>query len=296
MKKLSIEQLLKVSFRDILMILLGSAIVAFGFVAFNMENNLAQGGVTGVALIVNHFLKIDPAYTTLAINIPLFLWGRKALSNKTMIYTLLGTGSLSAFLWIFQRIPMNIDTGGDLLVSALLSGLVGGFGSGLVYRAGGTTGGTDILAKMWESKYGIKMAQSLLILDVVVLAGSLSYITLKEMVYTLVGSFISSRVIESVQSSAYLAKGLLVMSNKIEEIAEVIMGQMDRGVTYFYGEGGYEQVDKRILYCVISPREVAAAKRIIDAVDEKAFISILDVHEVHGEGFTFMRKQRRLLG
>ncbi|AND72177.1 MULTISPECIES: YitT family protein [Enterococcus] len=280
--------------KEVVMIMVGTSIYAFGLVYLNIANHLAEGGVSGITLILRALFGIDPAYSTLLINIPLILIGGKILGKRSLAYTVLGTVSLSAFLWIWQRVPLQINLQHDLLIVSLLAGLIAGTGSGLVYRMGGTTGGSDIIARILEKNYGISMGRSLLILDVIVLLASLTYIDLKRMMYTLIVSYVFSRVIDSILDGGYSAKGILVVSNKNEEIAPLLMTGLERGVTFLSGEGGFSGHSKKIIYMVVSSSELNEVKRIVHEIDEKAFLSIINVHEVEGEGFTYLKPQTKL--
>lgn len=281
--------------KEIVLIILGTSIYAFGLVYLNIANHLAEGGVSGITLILKALFGIDPAYSTLFINIPLILLGGKILGKRSLTYTVLGTLSLSAFLWIWQRVPLQVNLQHDLLIVSLLAGLVAGIGSGLVYRMGGTTGGSDIIARILEKNYGISMGRSLFALDVIVLLASLSYIDLKRMMYTLIVSYVFSRVIDSILDGGYAAKGILVVSKKNEEIAPLLMTGLERGVTFLSGEGGFSGQSKKIIYIVVSSSEITEVKRIIHEIDEKAFVSVINVHEVEGEGFTYLKPQAKLL-
>lgn len=279
--------------KEVFFIILGTSIYAFGLVYLNIANQLAEGGVSGITLILRALFHIDPAYSTLLINIPLILLGGKILGKRALAYTVLGTVSLSVFLWIWQRIPLQINLEHDLLIVSLLAGLIAGVGSGIVYRMGGTTGGSDIIARILEKNHGISMGRSLLAFDVIVLLASLTYIDLKRMMYTLIASYVFSRVIDFILDGGYSAKGILVVSNKSEVIAPLLMTGLQRGVTFLHGEGGFSGVDKKMIYMVVSARELNEVKRIIHEIDEHAFLSILNVHEVEGEGFTYLKPQTR---
>lgn len=281
--------------KDIPLILIGTSIYAFGLVNLNIANNLAEGGVSGITLILYALFKFDPAYSTLLINIPLIIIGGKILGKRSLVYTVIGTLSLSAFLWIWQRVPIEINLQHDLLIVALLAGLLAGIGSGLVYKVGGTTGGSDIVARILEKNYGISMGRSLFALDVLVLLLSLTYIDLQRMMYTLIVSYVFSRVIDSILDGGYSAKGLLIVSNHSEEIAPILMTTLERGVTFLQGEGAFSGAEKKIIYIVVSAREISEIKRIVQEFDPTAFVSVLNVHEVEGEGFTYLRPQTSIL-
>jgi uncharacterized membrane-anchored protein YitT (DUF2179 family) len=148
---------LDISIVDLLVIAAGTAIYSFGIVFFNIYNHLADGGVTGITLILRALFHIDPAYSTILVNIPLFAIGYRFLGKKDMFYTLYGTIVLAVFLWIWQRVPIVINLDHDLLLSAIGAGLFGGFGCGIIYRFGGTTGGVDIVARLFERFKGVQM-------------------------------------------------------------------------------------------------------------------------------------------
>lgn len=282
----------KIHVLDFLMIALGCAFYGYGLVNVNIVNNLAEGGVTGVTLIIRYWLHIDPAYTTVLINVPLILIGYRYLGKKSLLYTVYGTLSLSFFIWLWQRVslPVNLNVQHDMFLAGILAGFFGGLGSGLVYRFGGTTGGTDVVARILEKQKGISMGKTLLSLDVLVLTLSLSYLNLRQMMYTLLASYVFSKIVDFIQEGSYSARGLIIISPKNDEIANELMRQLDRGVSFIKAEGGYSGQDKKAIYSVISSTELTIAKRIIETIDSSAFISIIDVNEVLGEGFTYEKK------
>lgn len=282
----------KIHVLDFLMIALGCAFCGYGLVNVNIANNLAEGGVTGVTLIIRYWLHIDPAYTTVLINVPLILIGYRYLGKKSLLYTVYGTLSLSFFIWLWQRVslPVNLNVQHDMFLAGILAGFFGGLGSGLVYRFGGTTGGTDVVARILEKQKGISMGKTLLSLDVLVLTLSLSYLNLRQMMYTLLASYVFSKIVDFIQEGSYSARGLIIISPKSDAIANELMRQLDRGVSFIKAEGGYSGQDKKAIYSVISSTELTIAKRIIETIDSSAFISIIDVNEVLGEGFTYEKK------
>ncbi|HJG05833.1 YitT family protein [Ligilactobacillus agilis] len=284
----------KISFLDLLMITIGCGLYALGFVKVNMANSLAEGGVTGITLIVRYWLHIDPAYTTLALNIPLILIGWRYLGKRALIYTIYGTAILSAWIWVWQRLDFQLNIHHDMFIAGILAGLIGGLGSGIVYRFNGTTGGSDVVARIFEKERGVAMGKSLLAVDTLVLVASLSYIDTRKMMYTLLASYVFSRVVNFTLEGAYAARGMIIISQFNEAIAQDIMKEMDRGVTYLDIEGGYSREAGRAIYCVVSPGEIITVKRIIARYDKRAFISIMDVAEVTGEGFTYRVTKKRL--
>lgn len=272
---------------DFLMITIGTALYAFGFVTVNIADRLAEGGIAGITLLLKFLVGVNPAFSTILINIPLLIIGYRYLGKRSLIYTIYGTLALSFWIWLWQLLPVSLNVHHDLFIAAILAGIIGGFGLGLVYRFNGTTGGTDIIARIFEKKKGAPMGQSLFALDVCVLVASLTYIDLRRMMYTLVCSFVFSRVVNFIQDGGYSARGIIIMSQHPDKISNEIMKTMDRGVTYLQTQGAYSKKEGKALYCVVSQSEVTEVKRIIAKYDKRAFVSILDVNEVIGEGFTY---------
>lgn len=276
--------------RSLLLIALGVAMYTFGFVKFNMANALAEGGVAGVTLIIHALYKIDPAYTSLILNIPLFIMGARVLGRKSLALTIYGTVLLSFFIWFWQQVPVKIVLQNDMMLVAVVAGLFAGAGSGLVFRYSATTGGTDIIGRVIEEKFGFKLGQTLLFVDALVLTASLVYIDLQHMLYTLVASFVYSQVLTIVQNGGYTVRGMIIITQKSQEAAGAILNGINRGVTYLNGQGAYSGNEKNILYVVLNPGEVRDVKVIMADLDPDAFISIIDVDEVVSSDFKIRRK------
>lgn len=283
----------KATFIDLLMIALGCAIYGISLDIISVPNKLADGGLSGISLILRHFWGINMGLSTLILNIPLILLGYRFMGKRLLAYTIWGTVSLSFFLWFWRSVPIikQLDLEHDLFLSAISAGVLSGIGLGLVFRYNGTSGGTDIIARICQIKFGISSGKMLLFCDAVVLFASLSYLDIKHMMYTLLASFILSRAMDTVQQGAYSARGLLIISDKYEQIGQMIDLKLERGFTYFKALGGYKQDEKRVIYVVVAPREIPAIKQLIKQEDPNAFVSILEVHEALGEGFTYKQKR-----
>lgn len=279
--------------KNIFFILLGSAIFSFGIVHFNMQNNLAEGGFTGITLLLYFLFNWDPSYVNLLLNIPLFFIGWRLLGKNVFLYTLIGTVAVSVFLWIFQRYQINMPLKDDLTLAALFAGVFIGVGLGIIFRFGGTTGGVDIIARLVHKYIGWSMGKTMFLFDVVVITLSLIfYLTYQEAMYTLVAVFVGARVIDFMQEGAYSARGAIIISDKNQEIADKIMTEMERGVTVLKGHGSYSKQEKEVLYCVVGRNEIVLLKRVITSVDPHAFVSVTMVHDVLGEGFTLDENKR----
>lgn len=273
--------------KNTLFILIGSAIFSFGLVHFNMQNNLAEGGFTGITLLLYNLFGLDPSYSNLLLNIPIFLIGWKLLGRVSFYYTLIGTFSVSFFLWVFQKWQFHIPLRDDLFLAALFAGVFIGVGLGITFRYGGTTGGVDIIARLAHKYWQISMGKTMFLFDAAVIVASfLTYIDYREAMYTLVAVFVAARVIDFMQEGAYAARGAMIISSAHDEIADEINKRMDRGVTILKGYGSFTKQERDVLYCVVARNEIVRLKSIIHAVDPHAFVSVTVVHDVFGEGFT----------
>jgi uncharacterized membrane-anchored protein YitT (DUF2179 family) len=279
---------LGIKFKNIFFILLGSAIFSFGLVHFNMENKLAEGGFTGITLLLYFLFKWDPSYTNLLLNIPIFIIGWRFLGRTSFIYTLIGTVSLSVFLWLYQRFSfVEIPLKDDLALAALFAGVFIGVGLGIIFRYGGTTGGVDIIARIVQRYIGWSMGKTMFIFDACVITLSIIfYLPYREAMYTLVAVFVGAKVIDFIQEGAYSARGAMIISEQNEKIANKIMEEMERGVTVLKGYGSFTKQDREVLYCVVGRNEIGRLKGVITSVDPHAFVSVSEVHDVLGEGFT----------
>jgi uncharacterized membrane-anchored protein YitT (DUF2179 family) len=273
--------------KNIFFILVGAAIFSFGLVHFNMQNNLAEGGFTGITLLLFFLFKWDPSYTNLILNLPLFIIGWKFLGRTSFIYTLIGTVGLSVFLWIFQRYSINMPLKEDLTLAALFAGVFIGVGLGIIFRYGGTTGGVDIIARLAQKFVGWSMGKTMFLFDACVITLSLIfYLSYKEAMYTLVAVFVGAKVIDFIQEGSYSARGAMIISDHNEKIANKIMQEMERGVTVLRGYGFFTKNEREVLYCVVGRNEIVRLKGVITSVDPHAFVSVSEVHDVLGEGFT----------
>ena len=284
-----------VKIKNVIFILLGAAIFSFGLVHFNIQNELAEGGFTGITLILLFAFKWDPALMNLLLNIPMFAIGWKLLGRLVFIYTVIGTVAVSIFLKVFMIYQIDIHMKDDMVLVALFAGVFIGVGLGIIFRYGGTTGGVDIIARLGHKYLGWSMGKTMFLFDaLVILVSWVTYLNSRSMMYTLVAVFVGARVVDFVQEGAYAARGAFIISTQQDDIATKITEEMGRGVTVFKGYGHFTKTDRQILYCVIGRNEIVRLKNIITSVDEHAFVSLTEVHDVMGEGFTLDDQKRPL--
>ena len=284
---MEVKLMFGIQFKNICFILLGAAIFSFGIVNINMQNNLAEGGFTGITLLLYFLFSWDPGVMNLVLNIPVFLIGWKLLGRLTFIYTVIGTVAVSIFLWIFQYYPFQFSLQNDMTLAALFAGTFIGVGLGIIFRYGGTTGGVDIIARLVNKYVGWSMGRTMFLFDAIVIVASVVfYLSEIEGMYTLVAVFIGARVIDFIQQGQYAARGTMIVTDKNKEMSNAIISQMGRGVTVLHGSGSYTGEERKVLYCVVGRNEIVKLKNIINDIDPHAFVSMITVHEVLGEGFT----------
>ncbi|WP_239614202.1 YitT family protein [Cohnella mopanensis] len=272
------------------LLIAGTALYAFGLQYFIIPNLLMEGGVTGVAVLLNYAVDFPVWLSSLLINLPLFVLGWRQLGRSAMIYTFAGTLLLSLFLWIAETLVVQgwltpFQSEQDFILVVLYAGVTLGIGLGLVFRAGGTTGGVDIIARILHRARGWSMGQIILSLDVLILGVSLLFIPKEKVLYTLVSVFIASKIIDFIQEGAYSAKAFTILCHSPEKLSKDITRELDRGVTLMPAIGGYSGENKTVVYCVVSRFEIRKLKSLVRQHDRRAFIVINDVHDVLGEGF-----------
>ena len=283
--------MIKTYFKPILLILIGTAVYAFGLVHFNIQNNLADGGFTGITLLLYFLFQVKPSVTTILLNIPVLIIGYFLLGKRTFVLTIIGTVALSFFLEIFQTYHFNIPLKNDMFLATLLSGLFLGTGLGIVFKSGGTTGGVDILARLAEKFWGISIGKTIFIFDFVIIVLSwIFYLTYKEALYTLIAIFLATQIIDRFQEGFITTRAFVIISKSSNEIATAISRDINRGVTIVHGYGFYTKQSTDIIYCVVEKQQIEELKKVIFSVDEHAFVNIMTIHEVFGEGFTFHNK------
>ena len=275
----------KDNFIDILFIIFGSFIGSIGVNMFLIHAKLLSGGVTGIALIFQYLFKIQAGYTILLLNIPLFILSAFKLNKTFTIYSLVGTLTISLSL-IFTQPAANILNINDNLLYCLYGGVVNGIGFGLVFAHNGSTGGLDIISMLIRKKYtNFNIGKISFIVNLVIVLISSLIFGLPIALYTLIAMFITSLVLDNVVKGLSQKKLVLIITEKEEEIADIIMTQLHRGVTNIYGEGAYTKKQRKILYCIIPLSQLPELKVIVKTMDNTAFLTIADASEVEGKGY-----------
>lgn len=274
--------------RDYFLILLGALAQAAGLRLFLVPANLASGGVSGVSQLIHRFTGWPIGLMVLIGNTPLFLLGWRFLGGQRFaLRTAAAILAYSLAVDLIVRLPFFPANGltDDIFLNSLYGAVVCGFGYGLVYRARGTSGGSDILARILSHWRGVPMTQSYLMVDSAVILGAGFVFGWKEALYAIIALYVSGLVAETTLEGGGAARTAIIVTSKPQEIANAILSELERGVTYLSGRGAYTGEERLVLYCVVSRSEIAQVKSIVQETDPKAFMVVGAAHEALGEGF-----------
>lgn len=268
------------------LIIVGSALYAVAFDWCFVPNGIAFGGITGLAQIVNAILPWAPVGTLVILfNLPLFALGWRYLGGHLLVSSLVSMALSS--LMIDALAAVYTFPAMDHLLASIFGGVVLGLGLGIIFLQGATTGGTDLVARLLKLKLAwLPMGKLLMGIDlVVIVAVALAFRSLNSALYGLVALYISTLVMDEVLYGLDNAKVAYIISDSPEEIARVVIDELDRSVTYLSGEGGYSGASKKVILCAFKQREIVTIKETVRQVDPAAFMIVCAAHEVLGEGF-----------
>ncbi len=269
---------------DYSLILVGALLVALSADIFLIPNRVVPYGLFGIAVVLHYVLGTPVGLMTLAMNIPLFLamlrWGG---GWRAGVRTIVAVAAMSLAVDLLAgRVPLVIT---DPLLYTLYGGILDGIGIGLIFRAQGTTGGIDIIARLMQRYRGSAPGQVLLVLSGLTLAAAAVVFGIERALYAMIVATISSMMVDLVQQGIGRAKMALIVSTKPDRVRTAILEELGRGVTILLGEGGYTGAPRPVLMCAVAQSEVTALKRLVGSYDPDAFIVIAPAQEVLGEGF-----------
>ncbi len=270
--------------KGIIILITGSFIMAISINMFLLPNKIAPGGVSGIATVLFYLYRLPMGITMLILNIPLFIFGIANLGGIFGVRTLFATIMLSLAIDTTSFLPIVTN---DLLLASLFGGVLMGVGLGFIFRVGGTTGGSDLAAKIIHRHIpAFTIGQVLLAIDfAVIVFATVVFKNYELALYAAVTLFVSSQIIDGIIEGVDFAKAVFIISEKSEEIANRIMNELDRGVTGLSGTGMYTKHKRQILMCILRRREIAPLKLLVREIDENAFVILTDAREVVGEGF-----------
>ena len=270
-------------FQNYIFITIGAIIFAYGLETFLVPNQVIDGGVVGISLILDELIVPIPFSIFLVVlNIPFLFIGYKQIGKSFAFQSLYGIILASIFTELFHHVEPITD---DPLLAAIFGGIVLGVGVGTVLRNNGALDGTEILATLISSKTSFSVGQVVMIFNIFILGSAGFVFSINSTFYSLIAYFIAFKVIDIVIVGMNESKSVLIVSDKYKEIGEALLNRLGRTVTYFTGEGGYSGEEKKVIYCVITRLEEAKLKAIVRYFDPNAFLAMSDVSDVKGGQF-----------
>lgn len=284
-------------FKDYSLIVIGSFILAVGFVFFISPHRIVPGGVYGIAIVVHYMTQgmfsfwpegFPIGLFGLILNIPLTIAGIKILGPRFGVKTVIGFVLTSVFMDLitYMRVDGDAPLVHDVLLSCVFGGVLVGLGLGLIFKSRATSGGSDIIAMIIAKYTRIQLGQLMIYVDsTIVLLSLVAFKDWQIPLYSWVVIYITGRAIDMVLEGSDYNKALLIISERHADIRQKLLVDLERGGTYLKGTGMYTGNEKQIIYTVVSRREVAILEEFISKIDPHAFITIMDTHEILGEGF-----------
>ncbi|MCM1055394.1 MAG: YitT family protein [Bacteroides sp.] len=271
---------------DIVLIVIGSSVYSVGLHCFSAPNDIAAGGVGGVATLINAVTGANIGILYGIINAPLIIVGFIFLGKKMMVKTLIAVVVMT-FMTDYGFAALPVYENGDRLLAAIFAGILFGAGLGVVYLREGTTGGTDIINKLINKRYPhFSLGAIMLGTDaLIIIASMVVYGTIEAGLYAIIAIFICSKVMDMILYGSFEGKMLLIFSDRYHEISEYVMKKLNRGVTWLNATGAYSEKSKQVICCAVHKSEYSKIKRKVKEIDPHAFIIISNAGEVLGEGF-----------
>ena len=270
--------------RDAVLLVVGCLLFAIGLDCFMVPAGLAAGGITGLATITHALFGLPVGMQTLCVNILLLALIARGGDRRYLVRTIAGI-VVSSLLTDLLAPYMPTPAGDDLLLAALMGGVIGGAGLGLVFRSGGNTGGVDIIAQALSRRTGFGVGEITMAMDFLVVLASIPVFSFQNALYAVVCMFMSGRVTDAVLDGPRTTRAAYIISLKHEEIAQEIIHTLNRGCTEFPARGMWSGEERPVILCVLSRAEVTRLKSIVSQIDSSAIVIISEVYEAFGEGF-----------
>lgn len=256
----------------------GAFIAGFGLEGFLIPNNMIDGGIVGISIMLSYLTKANLGVLILCINLPFIFLALKKLGKLFVIQTFYAIAMLGISVNVFH----NHHATDDVLLATVFGGVVLGIGVGIVLRNNAAMDGTEILSIRLAKKSGFSIGEIIMFFNIFIYAGAGFLYGWDKAMYSVLVYFITYKVIDIVLEGLNESKSVNIISDKSEEIGNAIIKKLDVGVTYITGTGGYTGAEKKIIYCVISRLELAKLKELVKLIDKTAFLAVESVHEVEG--------------
>lgn len=273
---------------SIFYILVGTFIMTTGTIFFNIPLKIAAGGVTGFAQVINYYIpNLNIGLVMGVLNVILLLVGYMVIGKEFGLYTIIGAGSYSGFMTIFDAlIEIKEPILGDNLANLILGAVLIGLGLAIVFRQNASTGGTDVLAKILESKMGISVSKGMLIVDAFVIALAGLTFGLQSGIYAFMSLYITTWVLDNTIAGFNSKIQMVIVSKEIENINNFIHKEINRGTTFYDARGGYTKKEQNVLVSIVDTKQYIKIRNYINSIDDDAFVYITNINEVIGYGFS----------
>lgn len=270
--------------RHYLELTVGAIIMSLATNLFTLPAGLLAGGINGIAIFISYYINLPVGIISTILNLPLAAIALKFLNKKFTLDSIFTLLMLNISQVLTQPL-IGILGENDLILNAIFSGLLMGLGQGLVYRVGASSLGTDVPATILKRKYNINIGTTTIVLNLIIVSLAGIQFGVNIALYTIISIALTATVADRIMLGLGEMKNIMIMSAEYEKISREIMTQLNRGVTYLDGRGAYSGRDLKIIMTVVSTRQIAKIKLIVDEIDPKAFMTIYDSHEVSGSGF-----------
>ncbi|WP_374101396.1 YitT family protein [Bacillus sp. TH22] len=263
-------------------IIIGALLMATGLEIFLIPNQVIDGGITGISIMLSHLTGLNLGIFLFILNLPFVFMGHKQIGKTFAFSTVFGILTLSILTTLFHSIPAFTD---DILLATIFGGMALGVGVGLVIRYGGALDGTEILAILINKKIPFSVGEIVMFFNVFILGAAGFVFSWDRAMYSILAYVIASKAIDTVVNGFEQSKSVWIISEQQEELGEAINSQLGRGVTYLHGEGAYTGDNKKVIFCIINRLEEAKLKSLIEELDPAAFLAVADITEVRGGRF-----------
>jgi uncharacterized membrane-anchored protein YitT (DUF2179 family) len=268
--------------KRILFILIGASLVSVGLEIFLVPNNIIDGGIVGIAIILSHLTKWAIGLFLFLLNLPFLIIGYNQIGKTFALSTLFGVTVMSIGTTLLHPVPGLTE---DPLLAAVFGGVILGVGVGLVIRYGGSLDGTEIVAILINKKTPFSVGEVVMFFNIFILGSAGFIFGWDKAMYSLIAYYIAYKMIDITIEGLDQSKSVWIISDKHKEIGDALPARLGRGVTYLNGEGGYTGDDKTVIFCVVTRLEEAKLKLIVEEIDDSAFLAIGNIHDVKGGRF-----------
>lgn len=276
------KKYLKIIYK-LIVLALGGVLMALATDVFYVPSHLLNGGTSGFGMLIYYTTGIPIGIATLACNLPIFIYAYFKISKEYVAYATYTMVTFALATDFFSTLTPVLD---EILLNCIAGGVLCGIGNALVYRMSSSSGGGDIIATMVNRRFAIPMATTGFLINLVVLALGVYITGFKMVIYTAIAFFISAKVCNAFVIGFDFKKNIMIISDHADEIADAIIKVVGRGVTFFYGEGAYTHQHRKVVMVIARLTQTAEIRQLVKDIDPMAFMTMSDVNDAYGKGFT----------